>query len=295
MTTCFPAADIGEDSRSPSHTRLANGRYSMACCIPANSRPGTGSSRHAVAPVAITTASYRARSSAAPTSRPTAVDVRNFVPSARICSSRRSRCRFSILNSGMPYRISPPSRSSFSYTTTVWPARVNCCAAASPVGPDPITATVRPESRSGGCGGANPSSQARSAMAHSTFLIVTAGWLMASTQPASQGAGHNRPVNSGKLLVACSRSAAARQSSRETRSFHSGIRLPSGHASWQNGIPQSIQRSACLLMMGSNAPGTYTSSQSRTRSSTGRMGPFLARRGQETLRIGHGRLPQIRV
>ena len=63
-------------------------------------------------------------------------------------------------------------------------------------------------------------------MATSTFLMVTAGWLMASTQPASHGAGHNRPVNSGKLFVACNRSLAARQSSRETRSFHSGIRLP---------------------------------------------------------------------
>ncbi len=75
----------------------------------------------------------------------------------------------------MPYRISPPTRSSFSYTATVCPARVNCCAAASPVGPDPITATVRPESRSGGRGGVKPPSQARSAMAHSTFLMVTAG------------------------------------------------------------------------------------------------------------------------
>lgn len=93
-------------------------------------------------------------------------------------------------------------------------------------------------------------------MATSTFLMVTAGWLMASTQPASHGAGHNLPVNSGKLFVACSRSLAARQSSRETRSFHSGIRFPSGQASWQNGTPQSMQRPACLLTMGSSAPGT---------------------------------------
>src|SRR5262249_44804406 len=115
-------------------------------------------------------------------------------------------------------------------------------------------------------------SQARSAMATSTFLMVIAGWLMARTHPASQGAGHKRPVNSGKLLVACSRSLAARQSSRETRSFHSGMRFPSGQASWQNGIPPSVQRLACLLMIGSNAPGTYPSSQSRPRSSTGLRG-----------------------
>ncbi len=119
-----------------------------------------------------------------------------------------------------------------------------------------MTATVFPDRRSGGEDGTKPSSQARSAIAHSTFFMVTAGWLMARTHPASQGAGHNRPVNSGKLFVACSRSLAARQSSRETRSFHSGMRLPSGQAWWQNGIPQSMHRPACLLMMGSSAPGT---------------------------------------
>jgi len=48
----------------------------------------------------------------------------------------------------------------------------------------------------------------------STCLIVTAGWLMPSTQAASQGAGQSRPVNSGKLLVACRRSIASRQRSR---------------------------------------------------------------------------------
>ena len=79
---------------------------------------------------------------------------------------------------------------------------------------------------------------------------------MPTTHAVSQGAGHNRPVNSGKLLVACSRSVAPTQSSRQIRSFHSGIRLPSGQPEWQNGMPQSMQRPACLLMIGSNAnPG----------------------------------------
>ncbi len=44
----------------------------------------------------------------------------------------------------------------------------------------------------------------------STCLMVTAGWLMPSTQAVSHGAGHSRPVNSGKLFVACSRSVASR-------------------------------------------------------------------------------------
>ena len=43
----------------------------------------------------------------------------------------------------------------------------------------------------------------------STCLIVTAGWLMPSTQAVSHGAGQSRPVNSGKLFVACSRSMAS--------------------------------------------------------------------------------------
>ncbi len=48
----------------------------------------------------------------------------------------------------------------------------------------------------------------------SICLIVTGSSLMPSTQAASHGAGHSRPVNSGKLLVACSRSMASRHWSR---------------------------------------------------------------------------------
>jgi hypothetical protein len=81
----------------------------------------------------------------------------------------------------------------------------------------------------------------------STCLMVTASSLMASTQAASQGAGHSVPVNSGKLFVACRRSAASAQSLRQTRLFHSGMRLPSGQPWWQNGIPQFIHRPAWVF------------------------------------------------
>ena len=54
---------------------------------------------------------------------------------------RRFSTRFSILNSGMPYRSRPPMRSDRSKTVTRWPARFSCSAAASPAGPDPTTAT----------------------------------------------------------------------------------------------------------------------------------------------------------
>src|SRR3954469_3708635 len=126
---------------------------------------------------------------------------------------------------------------------TVWPARRSCCAAASPAGPAPITATVWPVSTSGGRGTTQPSSNARLMIATSIDLIATASpSRISSTQAASHGAGHSRPVNSGKLLVACSWSIASRQRSRYTRSFQSGIRLPSGQPLWQKGTPHSMHR-----------------------------------------------------
>ena len=54
-----------------------------------------------------------------------------------------------------------------------------------------------------------PSSNARSMIETSIALIVTGSSLMPSTHEPSHGAGQSRPVNSGKLFVACSRSIAA--------------------------------------------------------------------------------------
>src|SRR5271165_6782477 len=261
ITTCLPADVIGEDAPR----RFAGGRYSMAWWIPASERPGTGRSRATRAPPASTTAENPSSCAADSTLTP----HENTVPSARICPSRRSRWRFSILNSGMPYRSSPPGASSRSKTVTMCPARVSCCAAASPDGPEPTTATEKPDSAGGGTGTTPPAAQARSMISTSTCLIVTGSALMPSTQAASHGAGHSRPVNSGKLFVACSRSAATAQSEWYTRSFHSGMRLPSGQPLWQNGIPQSMHRAACRSAR-SRANGSYTSRQSVSRTSTGR-------------------------
>ncbi len=118
--------------------------------------------------------------------------------------------RFSSLASGTPKRSIPPGPSSRSYTVTEWPQRLSSAAAASPAGPEPITATRLPVRRSGGSGTTQPSSKARSAIAISICSIVTGSSLMASTQADSHGAGQIRPVNSGKLLVACSWSIASR-------------------------------------------------------------------------------------
>lgn len=79
---------------------------------------------------------------------------------------------------------------------------------------EPTTATFLPVLAAGGCGVTQPSAKARSTISTSTRLIATGSELMPRTHADSHGAGHRRPVNSGKLLVACSRSIASRQSSR---------------------------------------------------------------------------------
>src|SRR5690242_20170358 len=102
---------------------------------------------------------------------------------------------------GMPYIKRPPMRSARSKTVTEWPALLSCAAQASPEGPDPTTATFLPVRLAGDSGTIHPSANPLSTMEHSIFLMVTGGAEMPRTQPASQGAGQTRPVNSGKLLV----------------------------------------------------------------------------------------------
>ncbi len=83
-------------------------------------------------------------------------------------------------------------------------------------------------------------------IAFSICLIETASpSRISSTHDASHGAGHSRPVNSGKLFVAWSWRMASSQRPRYTRSFQSGMRLPSGQPLWQNGTPHSMQRAPC--------------------------------------------------
>ena len=64
-----------------------------------------------------------------------------------------------------------------------------------------MTDTFLPVFCVGGSGTIQPSSQPRSTMAHSIVLMVTGVSIRLRTQAASHGAGHTRPVNSGKLLV----------------------------------------------------------------------------------------------
>src|SRR5215468_10211524 len=93
---------------------------------------------------------------------------------------------------------------------TSWPTRASCCAHARPAGPDPTTATVLPVLADGGSASTQPSSKARSTIAHSIVLMVTGLSRMLSVHEASHGAGQTRPVNSGKLLVECRLKDASR-------------------------------------------------------------------------------------
>ena len=131
---------------------------------------------------------------------------RNVVPSASICSMRRSRCRFSSLKSGMPYISRPPRRSARSNTTTSVAGAVELLRGgeARRAGADdgdrlPVAATRRLRRDPA----LVPAAGRRS---HLDLLIVTGRALMPSTQEPSHGAGQTRPVNSGKLLVLCRRS-----------------------------------------------------------------------------------------
>src|SRR5439155_21025577 len=101
----------------------------------------------------------------------------------------------------------------------------------------------------GGCGSTHPSAKARSAIDSSLILMFNAGRSIATVQLPSQGAGQTRPVNSGKLFVFESRIQASFHCPRQTRSFHSGMKLFTGHPVamppkilpvWQNGTAQSM-------------------------------------------------------
>ena len=84
-------------------------------------------------------------------------------------------------------------------------------------------------------------------IACSIDLMPTASSLTLSVHAASHGAGHTRPVNSGKLLVESSTRKALCQSPRYTRSLKSGMMLLTGQPLLQNGVPQSMQRAACTF------------------------------------------------
>ena len=162
---------------------------------------------------------------------------------------RRSITFLSSLKLGIPKRSSPPGASSLSNNVTLYPFRFNWFATTSPAGPAPITATLFPF-LFGFCTCMYPSRKAASTIAASFSRIVT-GWShdSFSTQDFSQRAGQIRPVNSGKSQVDDRTSYASFHFPLNNASCHSGCLFPIGHAQWQKGTPQSIQREACNLRL----------------------------------------------
>ena len=90
---------------------------------------------------------------------------------------------------------------------------MSCCAAAKPAGPEPTTATFLPVRTAGGCGLIHPSAKPLSIMFFSIFSMATGSLIIPRTHDFSHGAGHNLPVNSGKLFVDCNISKALCHSS----------------------------------------------------------------------------------
>mmetsp|Transcript_12789 Transcript_12789/g.38588 ORF Transcript_12789/g.38588 Transcript_12789/m.38588 type:complete len:263 (-) Transcript_12789:241-1029(-) len=233
-----------------------------------SARPGTGKSRGMVEPMVKIKASWFARSTLTSTLTPTWADVTNSMPSSASKSTRRCTFSFASFMLGMPYMRRPPTRSSRSYTVTLWPSWFRQSAAASPAGPDPTTATRMPERVLGMRGVIQPSSKPRSTIEYSIFLIVTGESTSPATHAPSHGAGHTRPVNSGKLFVCDNRSSACFHWSWYTNELNSGIKLLIGQpvCVWQNGTPQSMHLAACTVLSTGPWPSSLISPQSVTRS-----------------------------
>ena len=154
-----------------------------------------------------------------------------------------------ILKSGMPYRSSPPSRSSRSKTVTVMAGTGQLLGGGQPgrAGADDGDTACR-FARTAAAADQSPSSNARSTMEISTCLIVTGSVFSARTQAGlarrrADPAGELRKVV-GRVQPLAGRREVVR--ARRTRSTP-GSGCPSGHPLWQNATPQSMQRAACSL------------------------------------------------
>ena len=146
-------------------------------------------------------------------SSPTSTPLRKRVPSASICASRRSRTRLLHLELGdaVAQQAAGPVGALVDGDGVAGAGQLLGGGQAGRPGADDgdglageaLGRLRRDRSRA---------SKAWSMVVTSTCLIVTAGWLMPSTHAVSHGAGQSRPVNSGKLFVACRRSMASAQS-----------------------------------------------------------------------------------
>ena len=112
---------------------------------------------------------------------------------------------FSSFIFGIPYISNPPTLSARSNTVTLCPRLLSWSAAASPEGPEPITATFFPVLIDGAFAAAKPLAYAFSIIVFSFALHETGFPFNPQVHAFSHKAGHTLDVNSGKLFVLCKR------------------------------------------------------------------------------------------
>ncbi|CDE84505.1 unknown [Coraliomargarita sp. CAG:312] len=248
MTRTFlPFADISKVFDSPELKRNWAPKYSRAKCTPDKFFPATSSDkpRGICVPKHKHSASNFLHKYSAEISAPISTPPSNNMPELLSISRRRSIMLFLSLKSGIPYRKSPPKFTFFSNTTTSCPHLFNASAAASPEGPDPMTATRIPVWTRVLKGSTYPRLKAFSIISYSICRMATGSKFMPAQHAASQRAGHTREVNSGNGDVWESRKYASRSRFSPTALLNSCIGFPSGQpAPWQKGIPHPMHRDA---------------------------------------------------
>ena len=180
----------------------------MAWWTPARSAPGTGSPRATVAPTASTIASKSARSCAAVTSRPASTPERNLSALGLHLPDPAIQVTLFHLELGDPVAQQPAERVGPLEHGDRVPGAGQLLGRGQPGragADDRDLAARRPPRRwwqwPDPALGPGPVDDR-----HLDVLDRHRVGVDASTQALSHGAGQSRPVNSGKLLVACSRS-----------------------------------------------------------------------------------------
>ena len=232
---------------SPCCTRLPHGRYSIAWYMPVNSRPGTGRSRHAVAPPASTTASNCCDLA----DRHVLADVRvrrgTRVPSALHLRDAAVEVALLHLELGDAVAQQPADAvGALEHGHVVTGARELLRGREARPGPLPTTATRLPVLRVDDDRRDQPSSHA--AVDDLDLDLLDRDRRLVDAEHA-RGFARRRAQPAGELGEVVGRVQALDRrvpTSRYTRSFHSGMRFPSGQPVWQNGMPQSMQRAPCV-------------------------------------------------
>ena len=88
-------------------------------------------------------------------------------------------------------------------------------------------------------------------------MVAPAAMTTASNRLRRSVAVMSRPISMPvRNLVPSARICSMRRLMCRFSILNSGMRFPRGQPLWQKGMPQSMQRPACLLMIGSREPGT---------------------------------------